>query len=150
MSYEIKLLTTASKFPQHQIIIRHFALRFALRSFDVNTTRGQTFGQIDNMCKMMELSSLLQENFNNVQQALSNIHKGYRSLLLSFYSGKTTAIKLAKRYRVTTPTVYRKLRIAKDSFVRALKRMGINEKWYDNYFVPLFDQLTDLDIPFAL
>ncbi len=149
MSYEISLLKTATKFPQHRRAIQNISLAMALNSFDPLNDVGQSPEQLQNVVRMLELMDLLEENYFSICHALTKIGKGYGSLLVQFYTKRDSALAMAKRYRVSAPTVYRKLRIAKNKFCKELRKIGVTDSWYNNTFLPKMEEYGNMAVPSA-
>ncbi len=102
----------------------------ALKSYDAETWKDGTLGQVQRMVQI----ALEREKFENyltlVKQALSDMPKGYRALLVTVYIKNVSKEEICQRYGVSKSTVYRKLAKSRECFKNKLALLGCDEKWF--------------------
>ncbi len=102
----------------------------ALKSYDAENWKDGTLGQMQRMVQI----ALEREKFENyltlVKQALSDMPKGYRTLLVTVYIKNVSKEEICQRYCVSKSTVYRKLAKSRECFKNKLLLLGCDEKWF--------------------
>ena len=134
MNYELIMLRNALRMKKCANRFREEMEHIALTSYNTLTWRNGTMGQIDAMASAQDKVEECQRFYEVVKNALLVLPKGYRALLVSVYLKRTDKNALAKRYRVSLSTVYRKLFQARTSLSNALKNMGYDEEWFLNTY----------------
>ncbi|MBO5772497.1 MAG: sigma-70 family RNA polymerase sigma factor [Clostridia bacterium] len=74
-------------------------------------------------------------NLHNVTtKAINSLAREDRTLIYYRYIVRATRDQIAKRFSFSQRTVYRRLQSAKESFEKALRIRGYDEKWFkENY-----------------
>lgn len=134
MNYELILLKNTLRMNKNIKLLTKEMQLIAMRSYDTFNWRNGTMGQIEAISNYSEQIDRLTILCNSVKKALLIVPNGYRALLVEVYFKGADKMQLAKRYRVSRSTVYRKLNGARELFRQALQSIGCDEQWFvDNY-----------------
>lgn len=134
MKYELIMLKNALRMKKNAKILTKEMQLLAMQSYDVLNWRDGTMGQIEAIGNYINQIDCLTEFYNSVEKALLIVPKGYRALLVEVYFKCTDKLLLAKKYKVSRSTVYRKLFTARELFRDALQSIGCDEQWFiSNY-----------------
>ena len=134
MNYELLMLKNAIRMRKTANILTKELELIAMKSYDTFNWRNGTMGQVE---AITNISSQIDEClafYNAVEKALLILPKGNRMLLVTVYFKNIDKVELAKRYRVSRSTVYRKLYAAREMFLKALNSLGFTQDWFtENY-----------------
>ena len=115
-------------------IIDDEVMMLAMKSYDVTNCRDGTMGQIQAICDLYERKDLLKSFCDAVCTALYKLSAKHRVLLVAVYVKNVDKNALAKKYKVSLSTVYRKLFAARIQFKNALEVLGYTEQWFNENF----------------
>ena len=134
MNYELIMLKNAIRMKKTANILSKELTLVAMKSYDTFNWRDGTMGQVQAITNIsMQIDECL-AFYNAVEKALLMLPKKYAVLLVTVYFKNTAKEELAKKYKVSRSTVYRKLYSAREMFLRALISMGFTEEWFnENY-----------------
>ena len=130
MNYELIMLKNAIRMKKTANILTKELKLVAMKSYDTLNWRNGTMGQVE---AISNISAQIDECFtfyNAVEKALLMLPKGHAALLVTVYFKNVKKDELAKKYKVSRSTVYRKLYSAREMFANALVSMGFTEEWY--------------------
>lgn len=130
MNHELVMLRGLGHCKKMMSCLQKESLHYALKSFSTEYVRDGTVGQVKVMAQLAVKKECLLKYINLVQTALQNISRGYRALIAAVYVKKIPKEELAKRYKVSVSTVYRKLAKARKSFRCSLDALGCTEAWF--------------------
>lgn len=134
MNYELIMLKNAVRMKKTANILSKELTLVAMKSYDTFNWRNGTMGQMQAITNISTQIDECLTFYNAVEKALLMIPKGYATLLVTVYFKNTDKVELAKKYKVSRSTVYRKLYAAREMFLRALNSMGFTEQWFtENY-----------------
>ena len=130
MNYELIMLRNALRMKKNANILTEEMKLIALRSYSTFNWRDGTMGQVEAIAKLSRQIDDCNAFYNSVKKALYIVPAGYRALLVTVYFKNTDKQEIAKRYKVSRSTVYRKLLYARESFLSALNSIGCTEEWF--------------------
>ena len=138
MNYELVLLRNALRMKRNAKILTKEMQLIALRSYNTLNWRDGTMGQLRAIEDYSQQIDRLTNVYNLVERALLIVPAGYRALLVAVYFRNKDKNEIAKRYRVSRSTVYRRLYRARELFCQALQSIGCDKEWF-------VSNLSDLD-----
>ena len=143
MNYELVMLKNALRMKQNAKILKKEMQLVALRSYDTFNWRDGTIGQVQAISEYSRQIDRLTTFYNSIEKALLVVPSGYRALLVAVYFRHKDKMELAKRYRVSRATVYRRLSTARALFREALISIGCDEQWFTTNYAD-FDWIDKL------
>ena len=134
MNYELLMLKNAIRMKKTANLLTKELEIIAMKSYDTFNWRNGTMGQVEAITNISTQIDECLTFYNAVEKALLILPKGYRALLVTVYFKNIDKMELAKKYKVSRSTVYRKLYAARELFLNALNNLGFTEQWFtDNY-----------------
>ncbi len=137
MRYELQLLKSAVKWKKAADKLNEQIRQLALKSFSAETKRDGTLGQVCEISVSRVERDLLLGAFSAVRRSLDEMPVQYRELIRSIYAKNNTCKQLAQQYNVPLCVVYRKHKLAVNSFGQGLCRLGYTRRWFDENFAEL-------------
>ena len=102
----------------------------ALASFCAVHFQNGTMGQMETIARCVCKRNLTEQYFQTVVDALNNMPRGLRALLLSVYVKNVSKSELCEKYKVSIASIYRKLALARKQFALNLCAQGAEEEWF--------------------
>ena len=130
MNYELLMLKNAIRMKKTANILTKELELVAMKSYNTLNWRNGTIGQVEAISNISAQIDECLTFYNAVEKALLIIPRGYSALLVTVYFKNTDKAELAKKYKVSRSTVYRKLYSAREMFMHALISLGCTEEWF--------------------
>ena len=134
MNYELIMLKNAVRMKKTANILSKELSLVAMKSYDTFNWRNGTMGQVEAITNISVQIDECLDFYNAVEKALLMLPKGHAVLLVTVYFKNTAKEELAKKYKVSRSTVYRKLYTAREMFKDALISLGCTEQWFDTNY----------------
>lgn len=110
------------------------AKSLAVNSYYSYGVKNGTVGQVEEICRLIELRDDCLLFCSAVSEALNAIDEDSRNLLKQYYIDLVKAETLAARLDTTPLCVYNRLSVARLRFGRALDKLGCNDEWLRDNF----------------